>query len=100
MTPRNGWKRIFGSTKLPENLHYRHGPSSTPLAVLTCPQIPHSSRYDVGAFDVLGDRENVVVGAVEKWETRSVFQGGGATVFSIAFLPAHFPRKLLRCPIP
>jgi len=38
----------------------------------------------------------VVVG---KWETRSVFQGGAAPVFSAAFFPCHFARKLLRCPI-
>ena len=35
-----------------------------------------------------------------KWETRSVFQGGEAPVFSTAFLAAVFPRKLLRRPIP
>jgi len=67
---------------------------------LTRPLFPHRSSYDIRIADGTVGEWAVAAVAVGKWETRSVFQGGEAAVFSTAFFPAHFARELLRRPVP
>ena len=55
---------------------------------MTCPHFPHTSYYDIRVVDGSAGGATAVVVAVGKWETRSVFQGGAAPVFSTAFCAA------------
>src|SRR5260370_4161517 len=60
---------------------------------VTCPLFPHTSYYDIRIADGVACGETVVAVAVGKGKTRSVFQGGEATVFSTALCAAHFARE-------
>src|SRR5215469_11823857 len=89
-------ERVFGLfSDITVGKNCNHCCSSEVLSLLlTCPQSPRTSDYEIRIANGNIDRANAAVG-VGKWETRSVFQGGEAAVFSTS----RIPRELLGRPI-
>jgi hypothetical protein len=59
------------------------------LFAVTCPQVPHTSYYDIRTADDFASGEPAAAVAVGKWETRSVFQGGDLPPSSAHFILRH-----------